>query len=1019
MASSDERRDPIEEVAEACHAPIRTAWGDVQERFWEALLARIGSGLEVHRKAFGDAGLEGDLPDDWEPAADALLEYRKVVSTALLEPLRDALSNGGPSRVIADEMSAALDEAWDAASALPASVPSTWRSTALDIRPTDRLSRRVAKRIGRVMSAARVAGRDRDAPVRAVALRHVAEVVGPQEDREVARLLRATAEWSKQLDLVTVRWIDEALPALAGFEAPDDDDLDARWVAVRDSAVELQDGLEALLAAGPFLDIEQETEHRLAEWKDHLDADLSVAGSFVIRTRDGISKPLLKRTAKTAPAVDSWHDGVAARLTLGISLLALLSGVTAVHRRLSHRLRQQCVTPTEALPPVAEALDALSRQVGIVTRERLEELRSEVAELLKPAVTAVPSAEDVGHAVEGGADATLDALQAMVRQVPAKVDVHAESAKPPSGTRAVETRPIPVRELARQSFDAMRVERIRSSTSGLVSAVGEVSEKVEGLPDVFTFADEAAAQEWEGGEENAGARATELVNDALRSMAESLRHAVTDVEAAVKSAQTRLAHEMAEGSVALLDRLAAGRMQGQLLAAQSRFADLRAELNERWGPPVDRAARIVMHWGRKLQRLATRGLRRGSAIVGKGEAETTVSTRSVRALAEPAPVIEALPLVYQRLFTLGPLPDAALLVGRDTERETITERWRSWRTGDGVPVIIKGRPGSGITSLVNAVCSEIEADGGSVLRMALSDRVIDEERLALTLAEGLGLPATDTLAGLADAIFEADEDATPEVVALDDLEHLFLRVPGGTDQIERLLTLMAETEPRIFWIGGITTSAWQVVETGEPTAVSQVDVISLRPLAASAIREAIQRRHKRSGLAIRYQEPGQSRRLLRRRLRRVRDPEAYDDLVEADYFDQLYRAAAGDVRLALYKWMESADFSSGDGVVMNHPEKPSFSLLDALDLTQNFTLKAFLEHRSLTLGEHDTVFRLSTQESYQIFESLGNRHLIAVVDRAELSGLERSEVQANLRYRIQPLLMGAVISHLESRNIVH
>ena len=106
---------------------------------------------------------------------------------------------------------------------------------------------------------------------------------------------------------------------------------------------------------------------------------------------------------------------------------------------------------------------------------------------------------------------------------------------------------------------------------------------------------------------------------------------------------------------------------------------------------------------------------------------------------------------------------------------------------------------------------------------------------------------------------------------------------------------------------------------------------------------------------------------------------------------------------------------------MSYPEKPNFSLLESLGLTQNFTLKAFLEHRTLSLTEHDRIFRLPRHESYQIFESLGNRNLIGVVptERSEDHADERSEVVEDLRYQIQPLLVGAVIAHLQSRNIVH
>jgi hypothetical protein len=107
-------------------------------------------------------------------------------------------------------------------------------------------------------------------------------------------------------------------------------------------------------------------------------------------------------------------------------------------------------------------------------------------------------------------------------------------------------------------------------------------------------------------------------------------------------------------------------------------------------------------------------------------------------------------------------------------------------------------------------------------------------------------------------------------------------------------------------------------------------------------------------------------------------------------FLRLHRSSSGHLPLALFEWLEIADFESGEGVIMKAPDRPDFSVLESLDLTQNFTLKGFVEHRTLTLDEHDRIFRLPRHESYQVFESLGNRGLIEAV--ATPDGPQRSEI---------------------------
>ena len=199
-----------------------------------------------------------------------------------------------------------------------------------------------------------------------------------------------------------------------------------------------------------------------------------------------------------------------------------------------------------------------------------------------------------------------------------------------------------------------------------------------------------------------------------------------------------------------------------------------------------------------------------------------------------------------------------------------------------------------------------------------------------------------------------------------------------------------------------------------PTAAGMIDEERLPPLNATEIRRAITTRHRRSGLTIRYQEP-KGRRLLQRRLRRAGSPEAVRSVLADDFFDQLERTSAGDLRLALFQWLLSCDFEQGDGLLIRPPSRPDYSALDSLTWTEAFTLKAFLDHRTLTLAEHDAVFRMPRDESAHIFESLVNRRLIRPIGADPADTGPTSEQ----RFRIHGLLVGAVSHHLRGRNVVH
>jgi len=1020
MATAEPQVESSEVAFDACYGPIEAAWDELGEALCRTLLEPVRAGLDRHAEAMVEVGLPDRAPAEWLERSERLLDYRKALGTDLLEPLAAAFTGDGPSTLVHETLSEALSTSRERCAELPVTVPGSWAADALAPNPGDGLRRRLGKRLAHVFSVARKAGRARDVPLRATAELHLTASVAPALDALGVEMLERVARWAHRIEVAWVEWSDGGLTTLVQAEQAEADDADERWAAAREAAQELHDTLDEIVRDGAEALSPVPCAERFRAGRADLAADLALAGSFL---HDPASASLAPRGTtrldKVESAFEAWDQGVAERMRVGLAILGILAGATAVQRRLVWRFRDRCLGGVATLPGIAEELDRIGGPLasGSLSREALETLATSVEAALGPAGEAIAPAEHIASTLAEGSGTAVDALLSMVRQAPQSLTLHADNAAPPTGSRPVDARSLPLQELARQSFDAIRIERIRSSTAGLTGAIEAVRQDLVELPKVFAFAYEEALRELEEETAEGRSRARELLTEALRSTAESLRNAVKEIDEAVGYAQRLLAEEVSGGSLALLDRVAAGRVQARLLAARSRFADLRTVINERWGPPVERAARAIAKRVRLLTRRASRLLRRGSAMVGAGPVSEADSARTVKALAEASEVLERLPLVYQRLFTLDPVGDGSLLCGRTVETGQCMARWTRWREGQGVPLVVRGRQGTGITSLLNVLASRIEQDGASVTSVALEERITDEVALAALLADALELPSCGSLDELASALLS--QGSEPRAMVLDNLEHLYLRVPYGTNLIERLLTLMAETGAKIFWLGGVTHSAWQLVEAVEPTAISQVDVFDIQPLGPEGLREAVIARHRRSGLPVTFSEPTTGRRLLRRRLRRMRDPAAYEALLENDFFDQLHRASSGDLRLAIFQWIQAADFGSGDGVTLTSPSRPDFGLLDTLSLTQSFSLKALLEHRTLTLDEHDAIFRLPRQESYQILESLGNRQLIEVDPRQSRRTRARSEIVEGLRYRLRPLLVGAVIGHLRGRNIVH
>ena len=261
-----------------------------------------------------------------------------------------------------------------------------------------------------------------------------------------------------------------------------------------------------------------------------------------------------------------------------------------------------------------------------------------------------------------------------------------------------------------------------------------------------------------------------------------------------------------------------------------------------------------------------------------------------------------------------------------------------------------------------------------------------------------------------------DAPRLPHLFILEGTEHLQMRVAGGGELFETLLSFIQRTSPRIFWVLSVGASSWQLLEKRCPACVGDVEQLRLGELSAEALKQAILARHRLSGLPLRYVERRTGRELLRRRPG-VRGSEKHQRLLESDYFERLHRASLGSVRSALFHWLRSADFRSEQGSLLVRPIETLPSLMGVFNLEQSFALKALLDHGTLTVAEYCQVARGSPAEARHLFRAIRDLHVIEAVREDGRGGTGVSA--AGTRYRIRPLLLGAVTAHLRSLNVLH
>ena len=1006
----------VARIAEAVQEPFAAAWQRHEERDWEQIRRTLEQASAAHERALAvfsegtDAG-NGPLA---AAAERALAEYRRVVSRNVLKPLHRVLRHGSLAETLCRSLVSAGRAARDAVRELPelaeAPVSPDALATAAGLGPGTAVKRLWARLLRPIVWTHET----HEVAVRSVGRRYLEGDVLPRQRRAFLASQRGRARWLGRVERAWAAWTRAVLLPPKGRsdgEAPGE--VEAAQAAVA-AAAALQRELAALrdgVGRGVGGDFRRSSEV--------LAATVAVAGTFVAATP--APTPPVHDDEELARSWDDWARQAAARLQLHRGLLAMRAAADAIGGRLVGHWEDTVQDVDAVLDQIEAALndgvvragelpedDERLRPALATEQERTARiLRGPIATLHAPA----PFLQDLAR----NAEEAVEDLEAMRLQLP-EVTLHdlpdaGEVIRSPgSDSRVVETR-----EIAVQAFDTLRMERIRTAPSVIAETLSGVGTAVRELGVVSDYGYEAALGELADGATVDPGHARVLVTDGLSRADNRLAAARAELQAGLEAAADRVSGEVGEGAEHLVQRVTADRLTAGYLDARSYLATEVAQDWKQWRARVAESGRRVWEGIRAL------GRRIGGllSVLGFRPQPTRTSELTENTLASAAEFVRTLPVVYQRLFAFAPLTDAQFLAGRDDELAEVEASWARWKDGGPGCLVVITPPGTGVTSFLNVVSTRLSDEMSQGVRRVLHERSREEASLAGRIALWLGLDGADTLDELAKRLTASPDGSIPRLVILEGIEHLHMRAPGGGSLFRRFMTFVSRTESRIFWILSMTSSAWQLARTRAPAMAGEMRQLVLQPLSPDELRQAITSRHLRSGLPLQYVEPRTGAVALRTRARRMRTTDRQRQLIEKDYFERLHRASLGSIRLALFHWLRSADFTTVEGSLLVRPLEPLSPPTDMLDLTQSFALKAILDHGTLAASEYCEVLRTSAEECAHTLRSLEENHFIEASRPPNEERPDPSEVTPEVRYRLRPMMTGAVIAHLRSRNILH
>ena len=1007
-------------ISAAVHEPFQQVWRHHHDEWWVPVRRALEWAVAAHDAALGHLSAERDPADEVGTPAEELFEqYFRSVSEEVLKPLAVVLRGSRMATSLEESLASTADDVRASLAKLPAVVQSPISGSALDRAPGMGFGPVFKRMLARAIRPLVWRGDVHDVPLARIARQHLRQVVLRHQALAFRESQRSRAVWLGHLERAWAEWIaavfvpqhrePEAKPARP-----------AHAEAVRAAGTALQAKLRGLGS-----EITQASGKAGGEDFGRLTgilaATVAVAGTFAADAPS--SRPLPGRQRELARRWDHWAEGAPARVDLYRNLLAMRHGTDAIRRVLLGEWRDAVQCVDRVLKAVAAVLARGHKRAEGLAEDgdglpaALESERTQIDDALDRMATTLEEPELFFSARVAEAERAVAGIDALSNQMPDSFALHdipepGERLRRPSGDPHV----VRARQTARQAFDALARERIRAAPSLISTAMGRVRVEIAELREVTTYGYEAAVAELREGDESDFDRPVVLVLNGLSQADRKVTAARQALHDALAVTAARVGDEVGEGLQQMKRRVTADRLAVGYLEARSYLIARIIQGWKRWRPRLGRAA----------ARLRT-GLRAGydsarllAGHIGIGPAVPSVSAESdERTLDSAHDFLLTLPAVYRRLFAFEPVTDPRLLAGREDALAAVEAAWTRRAAGRGRSLIVIASPGVGITSFLNVVAGRLSEGEKPGVRRTFRERVREESRLAGCLATWLGLEEAHDLDALADRVLNARPEALPRFAILERAEHLHMRTPGGSELFERLLTFMSRTESKVFWIVAMTSSAWQLVDKRAPDFGHDLERVTLDELSSEQFRQAILARHRLSGLPIHYAEARDGRAVLRRRTRQWRGTAKHARFIEADYFQRLRRASLGSIRLALFHWLRSADFNTVEGSLLVQPLRPLDLGMTGLKSTHGFALKAILDHGTLTVAEYCDVARASEPESLHLFRSMEDLRVIEAVTDAASAIAEDEGRTRTARYRIRPIMLGAVMAHLRSRNILH
>lgn len=333
-------------------------------------------------------------------------------------------------------------------------------------------------------------------------------------------------------------------------------------------------------------------------------------------------------------------------------------------------------------------------------------------------------------------------------------------------------------------------------------------------------------------------------------------------------------------------------------------------------------------------------------------------------------VYNSLPYVYKKLFDYKSSDIVEILVGREKEKELLNQAYQRTLRGLSGSTAIIGESGTGKSSLISSFISKLQTDA-NIYRYNFEKTIRSEKEFLKILSEMFGI---EHISSYEEIISELNIDPKYKIIILEDVHKIYLRKFGGLEAMKKLLLIISETSNKIFWIVSISYHAWQLLNRILNISNYFPFQIKTEILTKEQIKEAILKRHQTSGYNLEFLPDDESK--IQKYINHSLFSQDKQATLEEKFFNQLYDACEGNITSALFYWIKSIKEFRNDTVFIKPLKKLDFHFLETFEIDKLLTLSNLIQHGSLTITEHQEIFKCDEEKSKTILNFLNAANLV-------------------------------------------